>query len=232
MAAARGPATHAARPAGRGQPSASADGDVAGLDDAPVVSSTDGSQSDARSAAMTDASSAASPTVQTGQATYHAVADVKTVTDVKTPSAPDPTPSDGTARIREAMASVANQSVIRGATSGTVDIPELGRVVVNARTEGGALDMSVTAAHSTTQQVLQSHASAIVADLRHAALPVSRLTIDLPTTSSGTYGSSTSHGERQASSGDGSRQQSPTPPPDTDEPAATPTKTARVRIVL
>jgi hypothetical protein len=92
--------------------------------------------------------------------------------------------------------------------------------------------VSVTAAHASTQQVLQSHAGAIVADLRHAALPVSRLTIEHQTASGGSFGSSTSRGDRQAPSGDGSQRESLSSLAEGDEPSAAPARPGRVRIVL
>jgi flagellar hook-length control protein FliK len=179
-----------------------------------------------------DAALFGTPTTQGSVSAYHPVADVKVVTDVNPPPSPGVTPSDGTARIREAMASVANQAVIRGASTGTVDVPELGRVAVHARSEAGAIDVSVTVAHSAAQQVLQAHAAGIVGDLRHAALPISRMSVEQSSTSGSAFGSTTSQGDRQAFSNQTPQRERPATVLAEEQPLPIATMPGRVRIVL
>jgi hypothetical protein len=223
---------HTPRSIGRAQSTGTDNDSLDGAYDPIAASSIEDTQHDVGVTPSTGFPSPGSSTVQTGQVTYHLVPDVKAVTDVNTPSSTDLTPSEGTARIREAMVSVANQAVIRGSSSGTLDIPDFGRVAVNARAEGGSLNVSVSATHSSMQQTLQGHANAMVADLRHAALPVSRLTIDHPNTSSGSRGSSTADSDHHTESRGTPRREPPPERTDAEKPRAAPMAAGRVRIVL
>jgi hypothetical protein len=90
----------------------------------------------------------------------------------------------------------------------------------------------VTVTHASAQQVLQGHVGAIVTDLRHAALPVSRLTIEQSSTSGGSFGSSTAQGDSQTSSRSAPQRESPSGSTDDDQPRPLPATPGRVRIVL
>jgi hypothetical protein len=92
-------------------------------------------------------------------------------------AAPTPSTSD---RLREAFASVANQSVIRGAASGEVVLPELGRVAVHARSNGSTVEIDVTADRGDTRAELRVHSGAIETDLAKVDVQVGRLAIHSP----------------------------------------------------
>jgi hypothetical protein len=105
------------------------------------------------------------------------VSSLTTVTNV----APEAAAGDAAlaaGRLRDAFASVAHQSVLRGAASGQIDIPELGRVVVHARSTDAGVDLAVTAERGATHSVLREHAGAMALDLQQADLRVGRLAIE------------------------------------------------------
>ncbi len=231
-AAGRGHALRIARSQGRTTTSEASVDDQANTEDTQGGNTTVQPSAGTQTPKPLDAALFGTPTTQGSVSAYHPVADVKVVTDVNPPPSPGVTPSDGTARIREAMASVANQAVIRGASTGTVDVPELGRVAVHARSEAGAIDVSVTVAHSAAQQVLQAHAAGIVGDLRHAALPISRMSVEQSSTSGSAFGSTTSQGDRQAFSNQTPQRERPATVLAEEQPLPIATMPGRVRIVL
>ena len=99
---------------------------------------------------------------------------------VVTKMAPDAQAANGAAgeRLREAFASVANQSVIRGAASGEIVLPDLGRVAVHAKSTASGVEVDVTADHADARNALRLHAGAMEVDLKQAEVRVGRLTID------------------------------------------------------
>jgi hypothetical protein len=142
-------------------------------------------------------------------------------------------PSAG-AKLRDALASVANHAVLRGEASGQIDVPELGRVAVRAHSVGGAVDVEVTAEGSDARATLHGHIGAMTADLRAADVPVGRFTIDRTDASSGsTLGSSTSSRDRDPNAGGHSARDN-RPQADADDAPAGVGAAApgRVRIVL
>ncbi len=141
------------------------------------------------------------------------------------------------ARLRDAFASVANHAVLRGAASGEIDIPELGRVAVHARTVSGAVDVDIAAERPETRAALHMHASAMTADLREADVRVSRLTIDASHAtprsqdapgSDGSSGAS-ARGQNESSARDSARDGDDSGSDDQEENAP---PIGRVRIVL
>jgi flagellar hook-length control protein FliK len=104
-----------------------------------------------------------------------AVKPMAPVTKLAAAPATDPASA---ARLREAFASAANHSVLRGAASGEIDVPELGRVAVRARNVGGAVDVDITADRGDVRAALKLHSGAMTSDLRQADVRVGRLTIE------------------------------------------------------
>jgi hypothetical protein len=103
---------------------------------------------------------------------------VKSLTDVITPpQANAHALPDVGARLRDALASVANQAVLRGAATGQIEVPELGRVAVRAESTGGAVNVDVAAERSETRDALRQHSGAMTADLREADVRVARLNV-------------------------------------------------------
>ena len=146
------------------------------------------------------------------------------------------------ARMREAFVSVANHAVIRNASGGEIEVPELGRVVVHAHTLGAGVDVNVNADRAETRAVLHAHAGAIANDLHEADLPLARLTIDRadaghhsanqPTHDS-PFGSSGSSCDRSGSARDSARDPAVvSETADDDAPKIRHPTRGRVRIVL
>jgi hypothetical protein len=160
---------------------------------------------------------------------------VKTVTVVTKALPVAPMPAAAGARLRDALVSVANQAVLRGAASGQIDVPELGRIAVRAHSMGGSIDVEVTADRPDARATLRGHVAAMTADLHMAAVPVGRFTVDRTGAAVGnSAGSSTSSRDRDANTGGDSTRNS-RPQTDGDgastlaDPSAAP---RRVRIVL
>jgi hypothetical protein len=143
-------------------------------------------------------------------------------------------PGDAGARLRDALASVANHAVLRGEASGQIDVPELGRVAVRAHSIGGAVDVEVTAEGSDARATLRGHVGAMTADLHAADVPVGRFTIDRSEAAFGTSpGSSTSSSGRDSHQGGSSARDGGTQPDGDDaSQAAEAVVPRRVRIVL
>jgi len=194
---------------------------------------TDGS--DADGAPKDDAAIAGVAALAGAPATPSAQGSAKPLAVVTEPSA---LPVDGAlagARLRDALASVANHAVLRNAASGEIDVPELGRVAVRAHTVGGAVDVDITADRPDARAALRLHSGAITNDLREADVRVSRLTIEA------SHGGPTDATASDGSSGASSRRNNDSPAHDSSrdgeeggahdpEPVARPM--GRVRIVL
>jgi flagellar hook-length control protein FliK len=134
-------------------------------------------------------------------------------------------------RLRDALASVSNHAVLRGPATGHIDVPELGRIAVRARTTGGSVDVDVTADRADTRAVLRGHVGGMTADLNQAAVPVSRVTVDRGTAAFGDSQGSSAR-DSGANRQDSSREHQTSVEQD-DEPTPADTGTAkRVRIVL
>lgn len=144
-------------------------------------------------------------------------------------SAPDAHVDAARARLRDAVSSVANQSVLRQVATGSVDVPGLGRIAVRAERVGVSVDVRVASEHDETHAVLHATQGALAADLRKADVPLGHLRFD----QGGSHfaaGAGLSSGQRDTGSGHGSRDEADAEA-EADEPpeGAFP---ARVRIVL
>ena len=220
-----------ARPSGR-QPSNGAIDDASASSELRDNTSTSSPDSTSTSSLSTGATPPEPTAAPPGTVAHSGHVGVNGMTGVKMPTTVDATTSAGVARIRDAMASVANQAVIRGASSGTVELPDLGRVSVNARNESGAIDISITASHTNAQQLLQNHAHAMVSDLRNAELPVSKLTVEQSISSGSSFGSPTAQGDSHSSSRETPQHNGAASDLDDDDLPSAPQAFGRVRIVL
>ena len=160
----------------------------------------------------------------------------KTVTVVSEASpATPPAPAVAGAKLRDALASVANHAVLRSEASGQIDVPELGRVAVRAHSSGGTVDVEVTADSTDARAMLRGHVGAMTADLHAADVPVGRFTVDRTEAASlgSAGGSSTS--SRDGGNHQGSpytRDGGPQTDAESVSEAAKVTVPRRVRIVL
>jgi hypothetical protein len=64
------------------------------------------------------------------------------------------------------VASAVNQQVIRSAAHGIIELPELGRIQVTARSEDGGIDVRVTPDRAETATILLPHAEAMASEVR------------------------------------------------------------------
>jgi hypothetical protein len=165
---------------------------------------------------------------------------VKTMAGVSQVAPASPPNDAPAARLRDAFASVANQAVLRGDASGEMDIPELGRIAVRARSVDGAVDVDVAADRLDARSTLRLHAGAMTADLQGADLKVARLTIDSSHATTQHFDSKAGGGafdsSRSTHPGDGSSQRQgrdsdDSPAEDGTDPPV-PLPSGRVRIVL
>lgn len=72
-----------------------------------------------------------------------------------------------------------NQLTLSRAADGELDIPELGRVRVEATSRNGEVDVRITAAREETQELVQGHTHEIVIDAKAAAIPIVDLRVKL-----------------------------------------------------
>jgi flagellar hook-length control protein FliK len=168
------------------------------------------------------------PTDQAGTA--------KTVTVVSEASPATPlAPAVAGAKLRDALASVANHAVLRSEASGQIDVPELGRVAVRAHSSGGTVDVEVTAESTDARAMLRGHVGAMTADLHAADVPVGRFTVDrtdAPSLGSSTGSSTSSRDGGNNQGGQYTRDGGPQADAESVSEAAKATVPRRVRIVL
>jgi hypothetical protein len=127
------------------------------------------------------------------------------------------------------MVSAANHAVIQRVATGSVDVPELGRIAVRAATLGGGVDVDVVSDRPETRAILHASAGALAADLKHAEVPLRQLRFDANMTGSTTP--DRSHGS-QSDRGPQEHPRRPEPvEADAEEPSAIAPGTS-VRIVL
>jgi hypothetical protein len=79
---------------------------------------------------------------------------------------------------QEAADRAVNQMTLSRAADGELDIPELGRIRVDAQTRAGEVDVRITADRPETQALVASHAHDIVLDARNASIPLADLQIN------------------------------------------------------
>jgi len=222
--AANRPARADRAPANADRP-ASAPGAIQSKPDADPPTSLDGVQ---QLSAQSQTQWQAMPADQTGTA--------KTVTVVSEASpAPPLAPAVNGAKLRDALASVANHAVLRSEASGQIDVPELGRVAVRAHTSGGTVDVEVTAEGSEARATLRGHVGAMTADLRAADVPVGRFTVDrtdAPSLGSSLASSTSSRDGGNNQGGHSARDNGPQADGDNGSEAVEVTVPRRVRIVL
>jgi hypothetical protein len=72
-----------------------------------------------------------------------------------------------------------NQLTLSRAADGELDIPELGRVRVEATSRNGEVDVRITAAREETQELVSGHTHEIVIDAKAAAIPIVDLRVKL-----------------------------------------------------
>lgn len=85
----------------------------------------------------------------------------------------------------------AHHAALRAPIAATVEVPELGRILVRARTRRGEVEVEVRAAETSSAAVLQSAAPAMERDLASARVPLGSLVV---TTEAGTRGQGQGHG--------------------------------------
>lgn len=157
--------TQGADPASKGY---AAGGSADGGDDRASASTTNAATNQPPS----DGLSAAAAAAMTPAVSVKAMAPVSDLAVGRTPTA------DSAASLREAFASVAHQATLRGVASGEIDLPDLGRIAVKARSVEGGVDVEVNADRPDARSTLRSHTDAMVADLQRADLKVTRLSVD------------------------------------------------------
>ena len=144
------------------------------------------------------------------------------------PSAGDGTDSaSGGSATTGAVHSAQNQLVIRGAASGEIDHPELGRVAVSAHLRDGAVEVRVSAQRLETAGFLTPRADALADAARSGNVPVARVDIEV--------GSGGARGQSPTGAGDGAgHPEHPSRHDDGDAPGTTALQPSRrrVRIVL
>jgi hypothetical protein len=127
-----------------------------------------------------------------------------------------------------AATSIVNQQIIRGAAHGVIELPELGRIQVSARSQDGELGVRVTADRPETATILLPHTAAMAAEARAPGSSNVRVDVESRHATMGSYtGSSGGSGRETA-------RQAPTDPDEGDE-AVDVSQAAvrpRVRIVL
>lgn len=79
--------------------------------------------------------------------------------------------------VRQTSASLANRLTIARAAEGTVELGELGRVSVKATANGSGVDVRVAAQSHETLGLIREHRTAMEADLKGAAIGVSKLEV-------------------------------------------------------
>jgi hypothetical protein len=123
-------------------------------------------------------------------------------------------------------------TVIQQASHAEVEVPDLGRISVSAKSHDGVVDIHVVTGRSGATETLLSHSSAMESDVRSASIPLRRL--DFSTESqvgSEGRGPSASLGG-EASSRDAGQEAEPETAADGDAPASVAPVLGRVRIVL
>jgi hypothetical protein len=120
-----------------------------------------------------------------------------------------------------------NQAVIRSAAHGVVELPDLGRIEVTARSANGVMDVRVTPDRPETAAILVPHAEAMASEVRAGGSPNVR--VDVEHRSSDLA----SHGGASGREHEGGGRRNPEPPdPQAVEGAPLSPAQARVRIVL
>jgi hypothetical protein len=91
------------------------------------------------------------------------------LTGVKDPSSNSlPVESQAVTPDATATSSAENQLVINSVARGVIELPELGRVQVSARTKDGEVSVRIVADHPETTAILQPQTSAMAAEARVA----------------------------------------------------------------
>lgn len=80
------------------------------------------------------------------------------------------------ARQRAAVHAV-NQLTLKKSAGGEIEIPELGKVRVEAEAKAGRVDVSIQADRSETRALMSAHTREITADARAAAIPVNAVRV-------------------------------------------------------
>jgi flagellar hook-length control protein FliK len=155
--------------------------------------------------------------------------DAKPLTTVVIPSAAASPPVSGLARTQaiDTMISAANHAVIQRASSGSIEVPELGRIAVRATSAGGSVDIDVAAARPETRAVLHASTPALTFDLQQAHISVRQLRLD----SDGSSSAAWSGPGRQSAPEDMPRGREPHDS-DADDPPPEIAPVGSVRIVL
>ena len=144
------------------------------------------------------------------------------------PAAPRALDATGASPEVPATASAVNQMVIRSTAHGVIELPELGRIQVSARSQDGDLGIRVTADRPETTTILMPHAEAMAAEVRTTG--GSNVRVDVgsrdPTMASSTAGS--------GGGGQGAGHRGPAESRELDEvlEVGPPAVRPRVRIVL
>ncbi len=146
-----------------------------------------------RGAAVVTAAAVAHPSPGAGARDRAAVA--------PSPADPSVAADDGVrARLHDAAEASANRLTLRQAAHGELDVPELGRVTVSARSRDGEVDLRVRAERPETAHTLAAHAGEISAAVRAVDVPVGRLTFEAGAGGGGHDGAAAQDG---SSSGEG-----------------------------
>ncbi|MEO8800743.1 MAG: flagellar hook-length control protein FliK, partial [Polyangiaceae bacterium] len=82
------------------------------------------------------------------------------------------------ARQQAVMFAVNQMTLRRAVADGELDIPELGKVRVDAQTKNGEVEVKITAEREDTRTLVNAHAQAIALDARTAAIPIANIHVE------------------------------------------------------
>ncbi len=82
------------------------------------------------------------------------------------------------ARQQAVMFAVNQMTLRRVVADGELDIPELGKVRVDAQTKNGEVEVKITAEREDTRTLVNAHAQAIALDARTAAIPIANVHVE------------------------------------------------------
>jgi hypothetical protein len=102
---------------------------------------------------------------------------------------------------QQAVDNAVNQLTLSRTADGELDVPELGRVRVEAQSRNGEVDVRITAAREETQALVSNHTHEIVIDAKAAAIPIVDLRVKLDPRAEPTDFSSFNHSSNNGQRG-------------------------------
>jgi hypothetical protein len=97
-----------------------------------------------------------------------------------------------------AASSAVNLQIIRGAAHGVIELPELGRIQVSAKSQDGELGVRVMADRPETTTILLPHTAAMAVEARASGSSNVRVDVESRHAATGSYTGGSGAGERKA----------------------------------